>query len=187
MSTETLSQDVGWEPSGHLSDVALSVIADGEEALLDAEMNCHLGSCVTCTMRLGQVAQRSADVAEVFAQAAARAEAKAPVIVVPAPVSPRPRRKAPVFAVVAVLAVALAGLAPSLLHLPHEAMHTWSVVRKVAPSMLRLLFQMIGQAWGGSAGRLSVLVWGMAVMLVVTGFGIARRASKKVLVDGGRQ
>jgi hypothetical protein len=187
MSTETLSQDVGWEPSGHLSDVALSAVADGEDGLLDAEMNGHLGSCDACATRLGHVALRAADMAEVFTHIAARAEAKTDLAIAPAPVSPRPRRKAPVFAAAAVLAVALAAVVPSMLRMPYEAMHAWSVARKVAPSILRLVVQLIARTWSGPAGRLSVLVWCMAVALVVAGFSIARRASKKALVDGGTQ
>jgi putative exporter of polyketide antibiotics len=190
MNTETLAPDVGWEPSGHLSDVALSVAADGEEALLDAEMQGHLCSCDVCAMRLGRVALRSAAMAEVFAQAAARAEERAAAARAPdalAPVSPRARRKAPIFAAAAALTVAVLGVAPQVRELPWQVMHAWVVARKLAPSFVRLSAHALGRAWSGPVGPLSVLVWCMAIALVLMGFGIAKRASKKALVDGGRQ
>ena len=71
MTTETLEYEVAWEPSGHLSEVALSVMADGEDALLDAAMHAHLASCEACAMQLGSVALRAASVAGALSRAPA--------------------------------------------------------------------------------------------------------------------
>lgn len=189
MKTETLSPDVGWEASGHLSEVALCVAADGEEALLDAEMHGHLGSCDTCAMRLGRVALRSEAVADAFADVAAVAKEResAFVIKVAPPASARPKRKAPAFAIAAALTVALISAAPAMKDAPVQWMHMWALARKLAPAFVRLFPQMLGRAWSGSIGALSALVWCIAVALVLTGFTIAKQASKKALVDGGRQ
>lgn len=188
MTTETLAPDIGWEPTGHLSEIALSAAADGEDALLDAEMHEHLGACDECAMRLGHAALRSADVAEAFAQVIAHKEQEAQAAPATArPVSPRARRRVPIFAIAAALVVATLGAAPAMMSAPAEATEAWIVVRKVAPSMVRLLPHAISRAWSGPVGPLSVLVWCMAGALMLTGFGIAKRASKRALVDGGRR
>jgi len=198
MTTERLAADVGWEASGHLSEVALSAVADGEDALLDEGMRGHLDGCDACAERLGQVALRSADVAEAFGLVQARTESVAahtesvaalasPARGVAAATVVRERRKVPWVAIAAAMAIALLGIAPSLLSAPDELAQTWSVVRKVAPSFVRLLPQAAARAWSGQRGAAVIVVWGLAAVLVATGFGIAKRASKRALVDGGRQ
>ncbi|MFO0587230.1 MAG: hypothetical protein U0441_06820 [Polyangiaceae bacterium] len=64
MNPETLAPDIAWEPSGHLSEVALTALADGEDALLSPAMHAHLEGCDACAMALGAVAMRSADLAD---------------------------------------------------------------------------------------------------------------------------
>jgi hypothetical protein len=207
MSIETLARDVAWEASGHLSEVALSVAADGEDALLDAAMHEHLRSCDACGAELGRVALRSAVAAEAFAAAGARASdpklaavfaPPAPVVeIAPAPVSPRPRsvvprerRKVPVFAIAAAIVVAVLGAAPSLVTAPAWVAEASFVVRKVAPSFFRLLPQVLARAWTGAIGPMVVVSWALAVVLVAVGVGIAKqasKASKKAALDGGRR
>lgn len=191
MITETLAPDVGWEPSGHLSEVALSVVADGEDGLLDEGMRIHLNGCDACAVKLGQVAMRAADVGEALGHVAAHTHELA-ALADPARVSgqvvrSREPRRLPMKAIAAALAVAVLGILPSLLAAPGQLAHGWSVVRKVAPSFVRLLAQAIERAWSGSHGVGMFVVWGLAMLLVATGFGIARRASKGALADGGRQ
>ena len=64
MTPETLAPDIAWEPSGHLSEVALTALADGEDALLSSAMHAHLEGCDACAMALGAVAMRSASLAD---------------------------------------------------------------------------------------------------------------------------
>jgi anti-sigma factor RsiW len=186
MTTEPLAPDIGWEPSGHLSEVALTALADGEEALLDAAMHEHLGSCEACAAQLGEMAMRSARVAEALSQLPRRSTA--PVIALP-PDRPlvRERRKVPVVAIAAGLVVAALGAAPSLMSLPAEVEQTASVLRKVLPSLVRLLPQALARLWSGPTGPAALVVWGLSLALVATGFGIARKASRKAIVDGGRR
>jgi hypothetical protein len=199
MNNETLAPDIAWEPSGHLSEVALSALADGEEELLDAAMHDHLGSCDACAVQLGEMAMRSARVGEALAPlgAGARASAPAPVIAVPAaPVimplrnggpAARERRKVPMGAIAAALVVAALGAAPSLIAAPAKLEQSFTVMRKVLPSLVRLLPQALARAWSGPGGSAAVVVWSLAVVLVIAGFAIAKRASKKMLVNGGRR
>ncbi|MEZ4315023.1 MAG: hypothetical protein R3F14_43980 [Polyangiaceae bacterium] len=217
MTTETLSRDVAWEPSGHLSEVALTAAADGEETLLDTNMRAHLDACDDCAVRLGELALRAADVGAALASlpglAPAEVADRAPVIelapsiepapvIVPskvtapsslrgsqgkAPLAAREKRKVPIAAVVVGLALAIVSAAPSLGGLVAEASQATSVLVKVMPSLVRLVPQAAARAWHGSLGVGAVAVWCLSVALVAAGFGIARRASKRLVTDGGRQ
>lgn len=208
MTSETLAPDIGWEPSGHLSEIALTALADGEEALLDATMHEHLGTCDACAARLGEAAMRSAHVADAFTHLGALAPtlvqertpakviAAAPVIALPATALPvsvtssssrPPRRKVPVAPIAAALVVAMLGAAPSVLSLPAEVAQTASVLRKLLPSFVRLLPQALDRLWSGPGGSAALLVWTLSLALVAVGLGIARKASKKMIVDGGRR
>lgn len=224
MTTETLAPDIGWEPSGHLSDVALSAAADGEDTLLDAVMRAHLDACDACATRLGEVAFRAASVADAFATLAARdtataaataaeaapglapaapAQAPAPVIVAlparesAAPISPRTaalgapvsarRRRIPVAAIAAAAFVAALGLVPQLLIAPAQLQQSLGILRKVAPSMIRLFPQALARAWSGQTAAAAVVTWTLAAVLVAAGLTIARKASKNLALNGGRQ
>ncbi len=242
MTPETLAPDVAWEPDGCLSEVALSVAADGEDALLDAKMHEHLASCEGCTIQLGNMALRAAGTREALLdpsvasvvrdiRASLPVAAGAPQIVVtqslpsdvrqslpsdvrqslpssvaqslPIGVTPwappasvrasspdlvRARRRVPMAALGPALVVAALGAIPSLMQVPAQAAQTWSVLREIAPAFLRIAPHAVAKAWGGPRGTMVVLaVWTLAAMLVATGLGIAKRQSKKLIVDGGRR
>ena len=234
MTPETLAPDVAWEPDGCLSEVALSVAADGEDALLDAKMHEHLASCEGCTIQLGNMALRAAGTREALLdpsvasvvrdiRASLPVAAGAPQLVVtqslpsdvrqslpssvaqslPIGVTPwappasvrasspdlvRARRRVPMAALVPALVVAALGAIPSLMQVPAQAAQTWSVLREIAPAFLRIAPHAVAKAWGGPRGTMVVLaVWTLAAMLVATGLGIAKRQSKKLIVDGGRR
>lgn len=216
MTTETLEYEVAWEPSGHLSEVALSVMADGEDALLDAAMHAHLASCEACAMQLGSVALRAASVAGALSRAPAFAaevrsslpiageiqviaSVPAPVIVAQAianeaalaPATARPasrRRRVPALPIAAAMAIALLGILPSLGRVRQQVSPLWSVLTDVAPALVKLGPQAFMKAWSGSqSARMVPLVWALAAVLVAAGLAIASRASKKMFVDGGRR
>jgi len=220
MTTETLAPDIAWDPSGHLSEVALSVAADGEDALLDAAMHEHLAACDTCTIELGNVALRAARVSKALldpraaslvrdvrqslpsdvrqslpstvAQALPIGASWMPPSSVrassPDLVKTAARRKIPMAALVPALLVAALGAVPSLLHVPAQVTQTWSVLREVGPSFVRVAPLALAKAWNGPRGTLVVMVvWALAAMLVAAGMGIAKQQSKKLLVDGGRR
>ncbi len=98
------------------------------------------------------------------------------------------RRKIPMAALVPALLVAALGAVPSLLHVPAQVTQTWSVLREVGPSFVRVAPLALAKAWNGPRGTLVVMVvWALAAMLVAAGMGIAKQQSKKLLVDGGRR
>lgn len=189
MSPEILAPDVAWEPSGHLSEVALSVAADGEYTLLDTAMHEHLASCEACAAHLGVVALRSADVAEVFAVApgrAAKQQAEVAAREQPAIASAQ-RPRVPLLAIAAALVIAVVGALPSIFTVPEQVAHGWSLLQKVAPSMLRLTLLAVHRAWSGGGAPWVATMWALAAALVAMGLAIAKRASKKMLLDGGRR
>lgn len=235
MTTETLANDVAWEPSGHLSEVALSVMADGEDALLDAAMHAHLTSCEACAVKLGEIALRAADVATAFAEAPsfvadvksalaapevvqatasalpneiapaiatkALAAAKvAPPAIVQAAVNdltneaaiePKPlssRRRFPAVAIAAAMAVALIGALPTIARARQQIAPLWAVLMDVTPALVRLGPKALAKMWSAPASApMLPVVWALAVVLVAAGLAIASRASKKMLVQGGRR
>ena len=249
MTPETLAPDIAWEPSGHLSEVALSAFADGEDALLDAAMHAHLDDCEACAIELGNVAMRAANVASALrdpalihalheiAEAApsavlsqARSESAqaitsdvqqsianhvqqsiandvqipvsvaqaSPIGVAPSWVPPTsvraPKselvkaRKVPLGLLFPVMALAAIGAAPSMIKLPAQIAAAWSVVRDVAPALVRIAPAALSKAWSGPRGATVVMVtWMLAATLVAAGLGIAMKQSKKLVANGGRR
>src|SRR5262245_4199102 len=53
---QTLPREILFEPDGHLTQVALTCVADGELGLVSAEALGHLDGCDRCTARLGEEA-----------------------------------------------------------------------------------------------------------------------------------
>lgn len=205
MISETLAPDVAWEPSGHLSEVALSALSDGEDGLLDDAMLTHAGACDACCARLGEVALRSADIGAALAGRPAAAPVvslpeAAPVVGSPAEAgsSPQPavigaadrpaapvRRRVPVGVVVAGLLAAVIGAAPAMMMLPAEVKEGARVLAKVLPSLLRMLPAALGRLWSGPTWISAALLWAVSVALVLAGLAIAKRASSKTAVNGG--
>lgn len=85
-----------WDGSGHLTELALVALADGQDAILDADVRAHAGSCEACTARLAELALESLAVGEAMEAA-------------------RPPRRIPVLAVAIAAMLAVVGVMPSLL------------------------------------------------------------------------
>lgn len=68
--TETgIDASLVWEPEGHLSELALSVLVDGEATLLPADAPPHAQVCADCARRLGALAQLSLEIDSALAPA----------------------------------------------------------------------------------------------------------------------
>ncbi len=50
--TDGLIDSSGWQTNGHVSDLAISLLADGEDELLSPEVREHVDDCVECLDRL---------------------------------------------------------------------------------------------------------------------------------------
>lgn len=75
---ETLPSEIVWQSDGHLSEVAVTALADGQTSLLAEDAHAHLATCDACTVRLGDAALRSVETAALFAEAAQAAPSSAP-------------------------------------------------------------------------------------------------------------
>jgi hypothetical protein len=69
MSTN-LRDELAWTSDGHLSELALSILTDGEASLLPAEASVHSETCGQCAEQIAQLAEASMMLAEVYKQAA---------------------------------------------------------------------------------------------------------------------
>ena len=85
-----------WDGSGHLTDLALVALADGQDAILDADVRSHAGTCEACASRLADFALESIAVGAAVEMA-------------------RPPRRIPVLAVAIAAMLAIVGVMPSLL------------------------------------------------------------------------
>lgn len=175
---EKLAQELVWESDGHLSEVAITVAADGQEHLLPADAEAHLGECESCMRRVGQAAILSMAAGEQLVQlgaqavAAQRTPARAPL---------------PVWALVGALVLAAVGALPALSNAPVQLAHLWTQVMSVAPHVVRggLALARSGSAAFGpglwAASLCSVLV------LFVAGLAIARMAPRAGLVRAAQR
>lgn len=205
---DKLPLDLTWEPSGHLTEVALTMLADGEQALLHEGAAAHVEGCEACSSRLGVAAMMSLRVGEELPAVAARAKitATAPVDALakaPAPPALAPRaetvarerrsplpsvavRALPIRAIAAAIVISAAGAAPSLIvgtaELPEMVMTLIRALSLIGRAL-------VGLAQAGARGGLEVapaLSWISAGLLVIAGLVIARAsARRRVLQEGG--
>ena len=61
---EQLPDELVFEPDGHVGEVALSCLADGEVALVPSKALAHIDACEQCTARLGAAALLSIGIGE---------------------------------------------------------------------------------------------------------------------------
>jgi hypothetical protein len=69
MKNETMPRSLVWEGE-HVSDLGLTVLADGQDALLPEGASEHVESCELCAGRLGRIALVSSAVGEAVRSAA---------------------------------------------------------------------------------------------------------------------
>ncbi|MBK7581289.1 MAG: hypothetical protein IPI67_13875 [Myxococcales bacterium] len=165
---EELDDDVLFEPDGHLSDVALTALADGENELLPERAKLHAESCDVCTERLGAQALLSVSVSEALLAA--------PVVV-------RAAEPFPVWAVLCGLALATTGVAPMLAEVPAWLVGLPRALLASTPIALRVLSSLFRAASLG--GPALWVVWFTATLLLGgLGFWVARHAPRPLSSKG---
>jgi hypothetical protein len=168
---DKLPRELVWD-GAHVSDVALTCIADGQEAIVDPGAVKHVDACEWCAGRLGRTALLSEAVSAGVRQAVARegrsAAAASSAVV---RVAPKPWRALAAGVMVAMLA----GL-PVLGHLGHLATFLNVFFTRGVPVLAR----------GGLAlatnesvrGALPVATLAASALLVMLGLAIARSRSR---------
>jgi len=195
---ERLPADLTFAPDGHLTDLCLTCVSDGELGLVPPGALDHLDACEPCARRLGESALLAVVAGEELRAAAdaALVHLTAPLFVPPvsavvpvasaAPVSPRRVRRPVPFAAIAFASlVAAATAAPALVESARE------VPRVVSGMVGLLLFSVrVGSALlrASSSGSVPLLVKSVsAVVFLMVGLQVARVRSRARSWQGGVQ
>jgi hypothetical protein len=204
METEDkLPSELTWETDGHLTDVALMMLADGEAALIDDGAAPHVAGCEGCSARLGAAALMALRVGEELPLIAARAPAlvedRAPIaapaqvveLAVHTPAGPLSApgtgvRALPLRAIAAAIVIAAVGAMPSFIAGTHKLPE---LIMTVIRGLMMIGRAVVNVAEGSAKDALLVapaLSWLSAVLLVLSGLAVARVMSRRrFLQEGG--
>jgi hypothetical protein len=171
---DTLPLEICMREDGHVDDVALSAVADGQDSILPPEPLAHLATCDSCTRRLGDAAMLSSEVG--FAMAAlAASPSSAPATV---------RFPVPVRMILGAMALAFMGLVPGLTSLPARVGELMSWLTHSMPLFLRTFAQLFRGAEGGLGALGVALSASAAFVLVSLGLAVARAMPRPSLAEG---
>jgi hypothetical protein len=170
---DKLPADLVWQQDGHLSDIVLSTIADGELPLVPLEAHTHLEHCDECTTRFGAEALLSMHAGELMAEVSRAAEA--PVVV--APRSARAAREVavdglarlPKTAFFGALFLAAIGALPAVLI--RGPWRIAEITEILSRSIVMLARSMVLVAKSGS---FTMLLWASAMTLLLLGLVVSR-------------
>jgi hypothetical protein len=162
--SELLPEELVWAAGGHASDIVLTALADGQEAIVPAPVRLHVEHCTVCTTHLGHAALLSMHVGAELAAAPRVGLVQVPSV----------RRPIPWFAVGSGLVVAAVGSIPALVDAHASVADVFvrdvSFLVRNTSALLRTVEQ------SSSIGL--VLTYGTALFLVAIGLGVARTVSK---------
>jgi hypothetical protein len=202
MTTENhaeLPESLCFEADGHVTDVVVTCLADGEITLIPPAAAAHVDACDACTARLGVEALLSVGATDALLAAANAARAPAPIVLAAPLASAKPRdawreplssappsrrrRPLPVGAIAAALFVAVLGALPGWMDSLRE-------LRTVVPGYLHALplwshalaavLQSVVQSRSGAVLRLMV-----AAAFIGMGALLARSMTRKQSLEGG--
>ncbi len=158
---DLLPEELLWAAGGHASDVVLTAIADGQQAIVPPVVLEHVASCTTCTTHLGHAALLTLHTGAELA--AAREHSRL-----------TERRPLPKLAIALGLAVAAIGLFPSILDGAGDMASARTFFTREVPVFLRALGTLARrvQEPGSSTGLL--VTYAAAAMLVVMGIALVR-------------
>jgi hypothetical protein len=161
---EELPRELVWTAEGHLSEVAMTAIADGEEAILPRDAFGHLGVCGICAAGVESAASLSAAVSRALA---APAPAEVPHAV-------EKRLAFPVWGAALAIVVAAVATIPNL-----DAIHAalgrmlWAL-REGTPLLTRHAASFLPRAWNW----LPMMSLTAAMLLLLVGLSVARFAPR---------
>jgi hypothetical protein len=180
---------------GHVTDVVVTCLADGERAILPPAAAAHVDACDSCTMRLGTEALFSLGASSALLPSAAP---PAIVTLAPAPAlasfaarrelassvpSSRKRRPMPFGAIAAALCVAFVGALPGLM----DTLRNLSVVIPdyfhALPIWSHAIEAVLRSVMASRSG--AVLRWITAAVFIGAGTLLARAMTRKRLLEGG--
>ncbi|WP_433930249.1 hypothetical protein AB3662_40360 [Sorangium cellulosum] len=171
---DKLSLDLVWQPDGHLTDIALTTLGDGEEAILPGGAAAHVARCQICSSALGRTALLSLRAGEMLRAHAAPSGAGEPAA---------PRAPLPIPAIAFALALSALGAAPSLVVGAGGLRERLAALWHACAVVVRTGCAVAGS--GALSGWLTALPWLSAALLVVVGVGVAWTRGKQLTLNGG--
>ncbi len=147
---DVLERELVWDEEGHLSEIAKSALADGQDAILPSDALSHFSQCQPCAESVGQAALLSAQLSAALSPERA------------------PQRAQPWVPIAAALAIAALSALPAL-----STARLWlSMIGSFVAHFLRLLGHAVVQvAAHGFAPAFSLA---STALLLAMGFAVAR-------------
>ena len=177
MRKETLDPALTWE-GDHLSEVALTALADGQDAMLAADALTHAGSCEACAMKLGELAELSIGLGEALHELPREA------LIAPERVSTRPVAPAPRWAISVALVLAVVGVLPRVADLPARVVSLASLLSRDVPVVFRGLLHLARSASAEAQRTALFVTLGSALVLIATALVVSRRAIRHGELQG---
>ncbi len=171
MSRHLLRDDEAFESDGHLSDLALTALADGQDEVMPPRALEHASACDACTERLGELALLAVSVGDALTMPGV-VRASEPV-----------RRPLPSAAIAIACVLAVIGAIPSLLHAPSWLPELPATLMRSAPVTLRAAMTLVRTA-AGQATLVTIAWFAAAIVLVAIGLTIARLAPRQAIRQG---
>ncbi|CAN5713083.1 hypothetical protein BH09MYX1_BH09MYX1_66940 [soil metagenome] len=149
-----------WNDDDHLTDAALSALADGQIAVIPADATTHAETCAPCSERLATLAILASEAQVVLAPVLAERT--------------RTVRRFPVALVLAALVLAAIGAAPSLADRTHHALAIVIELPELVPHMTSAGSVLARALTSGPLG--AAVTFSVFVVLALSGALIARSA-----------
>ncbi len=189
---ELIPRDVLLDEAGHLSEVGVTVLGDGQSMLVPADVLQHVDGCADCCQRMGEAAMFSIALGDAIregsvALASVRAVEKAPTVEVARAKrdSLANVRRLPIPMMVAALVAACVGLAPTLYSAPGWVSETVSLFHRLIPILAKSSYLLLKRG-GASAGPLMfVLPFVSAMVLMGVGLVVAKRLPRVAMIGRG--
>ncbi len=187
---ELIPRDVLLDEGGHLSEVGVTVLGDGQSMLVPADVLLHVDGCADCCQRMGDAAMFSLELGDALRDASrgtANANASATGIV-PAQatvseIAPAREkrdslaavRRFPAAMVAAALVAACIGLAPTVYAAPGWVSETASLLNRMIPILAKSSYLLL-KSGGASAGPLLFVAPCVSAMVLLgVGLLVAKR------------
>ncbi len=176
---DKLPSDLVWQTDGHLSEIALTSIADGEADIVPLEAHSHLEHCDDCTTRFGAEALLSMHAGELLAEVSRAAE-------VPAVLPPHAAREAdfdglaklPKSAFFGALFLAAMGALPAIVSRGPGRIAEFTEIFGRSIVMLAR-----GVVLVAKSESFTVLLWASATTLLLLGLFVSRTARRGLAND----
>jgi hypothetical protein len=158
---DMLPDDLVWSKGGHLSDVAIAALGDGQDAIVPEKARDHAATCEACATQMGHAAMLSSDLGVAM---------RAPI---PAPQQSPESERAPVpwLAMLAALVVAAVGSLSSLFENPSALVESPNALVRQSSLALHACAALVRGVVNGLG---PIVSFGCAALLFATGAFVAR-------------